>query len=950
MPNMIKLFFSIVLLFSSMLFANPINNAYSWISQEYKDFRTYPRVSKAQNLLKESKQEEAKQLLEKALEIDANNKNAINLLLKICIQEKDNACIRKHSQKAKGVGLGYFYKERAEQEKKKKNYAEAIKFSKKALEHQLKEDDAYFVKQVLFESYLKSQKYNQADNLINRKNTTLYKLFQWSKVSDNIGETIYAYSLAKELPNKLEFIKWKIALLLKSKQYAEASKQIEILNKIEPNEENKKQLLYLYTLTGQNKNIVKIYQKKLTKGCDKYALECLLNYYKNNVSKRRALLEKHYPYTCLTQKKKTQLSLALIESLKRSKPKKAKRIAKEMSKKVTNQKELITLYQSSGQTAKLTQLYKNILEKGCDEYALYFLLNHYKSSKKGQIDILEKAYPYSCLPAKKQANLSLELITLLDKKDLTKTKLILSHLNKERVQIKSTLYLSNLESSLGHYNKSIEYATAYLQKYPNNREAIKNIGYSYFKLEKKNSAVHYLMQASKLNPNDYELLKNIGYLCIDLERYDTASYYWNLYLNKQTDTKIQLELASLYYHKLNQAKQADKVLKKYEQSTKKYTLKYYLLKAKLSHKAQNCKASLNYYAKALKIQKSKQIRYEQIHLLQQCKEESKALKLMQGFVDDYPNTLQYQKELAYMYDKDKNYTKSVINFKEIKDKKPKNVENYTALAYTYKKLGQQEQAIDVFKEAIDRSKNMHQQQRQNIKREITNASKLFHFYFVQSARLNSYKQGGNFSPVNSASYNGFGSIQLSCQPTFLPKSTTIYANIIHGHKKAKKSLQPSIGIRYKPLKDKEVYLSAEQLIKGGEASRSDTLLRASLGITGNPNSTTHENLYLESAYFTKAKATVLYGNYEFGKVYKRSPSVNIIPYITTGATYNNDNALKKSVTKMDIGVGIAIDILSNETDYEIGKYRNKLKLEARQKYAGNSKDKQALRLQWEFFY
>jgi hypothetical protein len=53
---------------------------------------------------------------------------------------------------------------------------------------------------------------------------------------------------------------------------------------------------------------------------------------------------------------------------------------------------------------------------------------------------------------------------------------------------------------------------------------------------------------------------------------------------------------------------------------------------------------------------------------------------------------------------------------------------------------------------------------------------------------------------------------------------------------------------------------------------------------------------------------------------------------------------------MDIGVGVAIDMLSSESDYEIGKYRNKLKLEARQKYAGNSKDKQALRLQWEFFY
>jgi len=945
-----KHLFILLILISSILSSNPINNAYSWISQEYKDFRTYPRVSKAQNLLKEKKNQEAKRLLKKSLEIDNNNQNAINLLLKICIQENDKSCIQKYSEKAKGVGLGYFYKEQAEEEKKNKNYIKAIKFSKKALEHQLKEKDSYFVKQILFESYLKLHQYHDADKLINRTDTTIYKLFQWSKVSDNLGETNYAYSLAKELPNKVEYIQWRIALLLKDKQYTQASKQLEILNKIDPSEENKKQLLYLYTLTGQDERIVKNYQKKLSKGCDKYALEFLLNHYKNNRSKKRALLEKHYPYNCLNQKRKSQLSLLLIESLKRSKPKKAKRIARELSTKVNDSKTLIHLYQSSGENNKLTQLYKDELKKGCNKEALYFLLEKYKHQPKQKRRILEKAYPYDCLPADKQSTLSLELITLLEKKDLKKTKLILSHLNKDELQTKSTLYLSNLESSLGHYDKSIEYATAYLQKHPNNIEAIKNIGYSYFKLGKKNSAVHYLMQASKLNPNDYELLKNIGYLCIDLERYDTASYYWSLYLTKQTDTKIQLELASLYYQHLNKSKEAKKVLKTYEKSTKNYTSKYYLLKAKLSHKAQNCKASLNYYAKALKIKKSKQVRYEQIHLLKLCKQESKALKLMQAFVNDYPNNLQYQKELAYMYEKDKHYSKAIVSFTKIKNQEPNNVDNHIALAYNYKKNGQKEKAIDAFKEAINRSKNMNQQQRQSIKREITNASKQFHFYLAQSARLNSYKQGGNFSPVNSASYNGFGSMQLSYQPTFLPKRTTLYANIIHGHKNVKNSFQPSVGIRYKPLKNKEVYLSAEQLIKGGKESRKDTLLRASLGITSQPQSMTHENLYLEGAYFTKADASILYGNYEFGKVYKQSQNINIIPYITTGASYNNDNALKKSVTKMDIGVGVAVDILSDESDYEIGKYRNKLKLEARQKYAGNSNDKQALRLQWEFFY
>ena len=90
------------------LFSNPIDTTYSWIDQEYKDFRTYPRISKAQLLLEKNDTKEAKSLIEKSLKIDAHNKRAINLLLKICIQEKDTPCIEKYSKHVKGVGLGYF--------------------------------------------------------------------------------------------------------------------------------------------------------------------------------------------------------------------------------------------------------------------------------------------------------------------------------------------------------------------------------------------------------------------------------------------------------------------------------------------------------------------------------------------------------------------------------------------------------------------------------------------------------------------------------------------------------------------------------------------------------------------------------------------------------------------------------------------------------------------------
>jgi len=161
-----------------------------------------------------------------------------------------------------------------------------------------------------------------------------------------------------------------------------------------------------------------------------------------------------------------------------------------------------------------------------------------------------------------------------------------------------------------------------------------------------------------------------------------------------------------------------------------------------------------------------------------------------------------------------------------------------------------------------------------------------------------------------------------------------------------------VGVRYKPLKDKELYLSAQQMIKAGDNTRNETLLRASLGISGKPveDKSIYNNLYLDANYFVKNRSKVLYGNYELGKEYRLSDHTTISPYITTGASLTTDNAKKRALTNFDIGVGVALRHQSGETRYKDALYTNQLKLEARQKYAGNSKDSNAMRLQWEFFY
>ena len=943
------------LLLQIVLLASPVDTVFDWAEKGYKDFRTYPRVSKAYNLVEQNKTKEAKELLEKTLEIDSNNQKAIDMILNICLKERDNSCVDKYIDKAKDINLGYVYKQKAQNAKEKHQYNKAIELAQKALDERLKRDDRYFINLIIFESYLKLKQYKKADEFIEKNRLVTYQLLKWSKVSSNLGENSYAYKLASELPNKIEYLKWQIELLLNNKSYKEASYKMELLYQREPTSKNKKELLHLYSLTKQDENIIKIYKQKLAKGCDEYSLNFLLDYYKDNKKKQNQILEKEYPYSCLSDKKRVKLSLQLVNILQKKNPKKAKKISKTIIKdieRISSEKEKLVVYQLLGKKNKILKIYKNKLAKGCHRYSLLYLLDFYKYNTKKHNQLLKENYPYSCLSKSKQTQLSIELVNLLIDKNPSKAKMILNRLNIKEIKPSSYIHISNIEAKLGEYQKSIEYALEYLKVYPNDVLAIKNIGFSYFKVGEKELSAHYLIKASKLDPKDSNLLKNIGYLCIELKEFNTAIYYWKLYLNRESDFKIQLEIASLYYYQLKNYKEAENFLIKYEKATTLYTAQYYILKAKLSYsKNQNCKIALNSYNRALKIEKDETISYEYAHLLNECKEEEKAINLMQKLSVAYPNNLQYKKELAYMYNKKQNYSKAIENFKYIANAEPTHTESHLALAYTYKKIGKEKEAVKEFKKVIDNSPNMDKKELHNIKNEIKNSKKVG-VYIVESARLDGDKKGQSSNSIKNSTYNGFGSIELTYQSKILPKQTTLFANLSHDHTNIKKSIQPSVGIRYQPIKDKQLYISAQKLIKSGKASKDDTLFRASLGISSSHNkkSNIYQNLYLDSGYFTKKDSIIAYGNYEAGKRYNINKNIKISPYITTGGTFNNDNNKKESITNLDIGAGVAIDIMPNETKYKTPSYHNRLKLEAREKYAGNTKDKNRVNLQWEFFY
>ncbi len=939
----------------SLLLANPVETFTTWLGEGYKEFRVHPRIDKAYLLIKEGKESEAQKLLEKVLEIDSNNSRAKEMLLELCLKRKDERCADRYLSevKSKSSSVGYLLLHKAKEAKKHKEYQKVSEFVQKAMGCPLKKEDKAYAKELLFDAYLKQKEYLKADRLIERDKLSTFELFKWSKISSNLNEDEYAYALASELPNKEKYLKWKRDLLLAKKEYKKASVLAKQLYDLDPTKERLQELVYLYKLTNQDKKMREVYKKKLEERCDAYALLYLVEAYADSPEKKLKLLDKNYPFSCVKKNQQLVLSQELVHLLKSKNPKRAKYIANNISRKLKSNKARLVLFQESGQRSKMRDIYLQRLEHGCNQEALTFLLEYEKDNKEGQRVLLDRAYPYECFSPKKRAALTMQLVMLSNRAEADEIEDLLDGLKIENLNKKHYLTVANLYREFKKYKKSNRYLLRYLKHYPNSVKALKSLGYNYVALNQKDMALAYLIQASKYDQEDKELLKNIGYLCLDLNQPNEAVAYWKRYLQKSSDPEIILQISQLNAQ-LKRVEEAMIYLSKYEQMNAEPNSDYHWLKGKLAFSQKDCKEALKHYNALHQMKQSEVIDYEYVQVLKGCNQPKKAIALLTELSHAHPNKIRYKKELAYLYKSEKEYKKAIEKFRTITKKEPEKFAGYLELASLEEKSGASKAVVaEAYKMALDNAKDIPEKKRKYLKREIAMNSKSFHVYASEVGRLDGDKGKGAFAPVPNALYDGFGFVEFAFQPHFLSKKVTLFANVIHDQHNFKKSLQPSVGVRYKPLKDKELYLSAQQMIKAGSNTRNETLLRASLGISGKPieeDSTIYNNLYLDANYFVRNNSKVLYGNYELGKEYRLSDHTTLSPYLVTGASLTTDNVQKRALTNLDVGVGVALRNESGETRYEDALYTNQIKLEARQKYAGNSKDDNTMRLQWEFFY
>ena len=967
--------------------------------------RVYPRLMRADTYIAQGKDAEAKQLLQEVVEIDSSNQKALKALVILCSKEKNESCVKKYSARITDKAFAQYY--RADLLYNQKHYADALKAANSILQEmaQLNEQERFRVivtglKSAIFlhdtpviEEYLKrlhpywkerkrlSSFTDTVTLLIDEKLCDLgvsqidfahknglpledEKLINWA----------YACQVAQKYPQALHIVSFisnekvkydkEVILYSEMEAYAKAAKTMERLYRMEPIQSNRKRLLYLYDMAHMDRAKEKLYLATLQKKCIADDLRSLLELHKADNTQRYDLLESYAPFDCLDQTEQFNLTIELIthkaaqgktaeavsllnglaqkEELDRKELEtisywyaklghftQAADIMEKLAKRYPSkeyEQRLKYLYAQAQMDSKIEALHLKNLEKGCERESLLYMLAHHPN-----FDTLKKYYPYSCLRSEEKFNYTLKLVHAYTvRREFKKADTILNRLSTQKsLTSKQYLAIADAYAKLGMQRKSRAYAQKAYSSDPKNLYAIKELAYSYDKSGQTKQAIAYYKKALAINPKETKLYLAIGSQYAKLKQPEKALYYWDKYRKTNNSPSLILLSAELALS-IPDIPRAERYVNMLSRAPRHMEYRYFIVKSEIAKANNQPDAQRKYYEKAIAYaSKNKEAHYAQ---------------------------------LGYLYYNEKAYARAADAFEKSLARK-EDLKYLEALGYTYQKLGENKKAINVFKKSIDIVNATPQPDllhRYKLKQNV-DYSKSFFGYLSFVSRLDDGIGTPTSVAIPQSSYNGFSMIELAYRPEVFKNYIYFYVRGLSGVREQNIALenqtwQPSVGVRYKPFEDQLLTLSIEHLFKGGDKSRSDTMIRASTGFFDDyhfhPVETEYwyKSLYLDAAYYIDDEIYSFYTSYEHGYVTKIGYETAIMPYVTMAASLHNDNYNRDQVKNVDIGIGVSFFFWLNEREYKPHQFTGRFSIEGRQSIYNNTEDDNTIRAKLELLF
>ncbi|RXV68949.1 bacteriophage N4 adsorption protein A [Burkholderia stabilis] len=277
------------------------------------------------------------------------------------------------------------------------------------------------------------------------------------------------------------------------------------------------------------------------------------------------------------------------------------------------------------------------------------------------------------------------------------------------------------------------------------------------------------------------------------------------------------------------------------------------------------------------------------------------------------NTAQLKLQEAYDLLREHKDREALDAFQEGFDGGAGNAMNYADAGYAAKRIGLNEQSVQLFEHSLDADEDEHKfdaQHKFGYRREVEQLQRTWGFV------LSAPYQSAAFGPQGTISVLQPG-IEAYWQPPkigyqngrilqfFLRGYGTAYDGT--GNVTGMPTVQGSVGVRYKPIPDQNVVLTAERLFHVGSLSMTDWLMRLGYSSEAGTDLQVTEpswrswQAYVEGAYFIKAGRYIIYSELRYGHTWRLtaiSDRLTVYPHAAVAGDHDN-----RELDKTAIGAG-----------------------------------------------
>lgn len=333
--------------------------------------------------------------------------------------------------------------------------------------------------------------------------------------------------------------------------------------------------------------------------------------------------------------------------------------------------------------------------------------------------------------------------------------------------------------------------------------------------------------------------------------------------------------------------------------------------------------------------------------LRQTGEAEAALPLLEAALLQAPANQAYADEVAYAYLDNDDPESAIPLLEDARRRHPKRPGLTEDLAYAYMRASDNDKATQLFMEAIDtkaattatseQEKAALDESSWRLKNEVSKLTNQFDFTAYESYRSNYRNRPLSAGGITGGAIPSQGGVQLAYQPPFLglrdEKTLQIFGRVLWSNKPESLSLddttlQAGFGLRYKPLRDQNLYISAEKLFKIGDQALDDWLLRSLFGWSSAqlmpPGETdwNYSSVFGDLGYFINSDTWAFYGEIRQGWTFRITEWMQITPHVVMDGRIQTRDV--NDITYLEGGGGVLLKFLFNDTPYET--YNNQIDL------------------------